>query len=528
MTIRRSRMLRAAALVAFAAAVTTGNAGAVTPVNGGDAGGTTIAVNNGPGDQTEPHVSGDHAVYTSREGVESGIRYHDLASGADLVVPRSAPIPGALWVWAPGVTGATSPAELAQFFFSKTFTLATTPTAATLQVAVDNFAEVRVNGTVVGTTGSTTDFAAAIASQHSRKAFDIAPYLTAGANTITIRAQNAMGFGACSPCAYHENPAGVVFGGSITAGVTLTLASDPSWQVFDVDPATPGATALGSAETFCLNATNPDNCPVGATLYGFQGAGWTATTPFSLDFLSDVSANRIVFSRLYFDGTTGVVLFDALSGVQRELDPQPGSTRFGAVVGGDTVAYAEFAGVNADVFAYDLAADTVTTLTQSPAVDQNQNVAPAGDVVVWERCVGSDCDVYQSVRSAGTWGSPTAVGATTSNESNPDTDGMTVVYDSNRPSPTDADIYLRPLSGGTGTAAARGHPAESEHLERRDRLRERERAPTVRARRRLRLRDRHQHAVPRDEHADGGRVAQRCERAAERHRSSRLGDRRRR
>jgi hypothetical protein len=40
------RMLRVATVAAIAAAVTTGVAGAVTPANGGDAGGTTITVNN--------------------------------------------------------------------------------------------------------------------------------------------------------------------------------------------------------------------------------------------------------------------------------------------------------------------------------------------------------------------------------------------------------------------------------------------------------------------------------------------------
>jgi hypothetical protein len=40
------RMLRVATVAAIAAAVTTGVAGAVTPANGGDAGGTTITINN--------------------------------------------------------------------------------------------------------------------------------------------------------------------------------------------------------------------------------------------------------------------------------------------------------------------------------------------------------------------------------------------------------------------------------------------------------------------------------------------------
>jgi Thrombospondin type 3 repeat/FIMAH domain len=449
------RMLYAAALAAAVTALTAGIAGAVTPVNGGNAGGTLVTINNDPGDQNDPHVSGSLVSYTSTNTFsgDQRIHYYDFASGVDLVVPPSSLMPDALWVWAPGVTGATSTAELAQFFFSKTFTLAAAPTAATLLVAVDNFAEVRVNGTVVGTYGSTTDFAVGLASQQAPKSFDIARQLNAGTNTITIRAQNATGFGACSPCTYQQNPAGVVFGGSITAGATLELASNPSWQVFDVDPATPGASPLGSAQPVCLNAREPDNCPSGATLFGWPlGFGtWTAASAFSFDLLSDVSGNRIVFSRVHIDGRTAVVVLDTVNGVQTELDPQPGSSRFTARIGGDTVAYSDAVG-NGDIFAYDLAAATATNLTHSPDMDWNPNVAPAGNIVVWERCIGSNCDVLQSVRSGGGWVAPTAVAATLSNDTNPDTDGTTVVYDSNRSSATDQDIYLKPVAGGPEVA----------------------------------------------------------------------------
>ena len=62
----RWRTLGAVLIAATVAAVATGTAGAVTPIDGGDAGGTPITINNGPGDQSEPHVSGNLAVYTDR------------------------------------------------------------------------------------------------------------------------------------------------------------------------------------------------------------------------------------------------------------------------------------------------------------------------------------------------------------------------------------------------------------------------------------------------------------------------------
>jgi hypothetical protein len=252
---------RAAAMTVAATLVATGTAMAVTPANGGDAGGTTTIVSDSSGDQTEPHVSGDLAVYTNNDGSSRTIHYRDFVVGTDSTVP-------------------------------------------------------------VGAVG--------------------------------------------------------------------------------------------------------DN-----------------------DFLSDVANGRIVFSRTRIaDSQTGVMLFDRATGFVTELDPQPVMTRFGAVIGNDTVAFGDYASGNGDIYADDLATRISTNLSQSPDVDGQPGVGPSGDAVVWERCVGSDCDVLQTVRTAGVWGAATVTAATLYDERNPDTDGTTVVYDSARPSPTAQDIYLRPLAGG--------------------------------------------------------------------------------
>ena len=182
--------------------------------------------------------------------------------------------------------------------------------------------------------------------------------------------------------------------------------------------------------------------------------GAVPSAPGDSDILSDVNGSRIVFSRTRAsDPAMAVMLFDTISGALTELDPQAGGMiRFGAVIGGDTVAYAEFAFNSGDIFAYDLAAGTATNVSGSSDLDMNPSVSPAGDIVVWEHCVGSNCDILQSIRSGGAWSSPTVVGATPSNESNPDTDGITVVYDSERASPTGQDIYFRPVLTGPETA----------------------------------------------------------------------------
>src|SRR5207253_7093311 len=126
--------------------------------------------------------------------------------------------------------------------------------------------------------------------------------------------------------------------------------------------------------------------------------------------------------------------------------------RFGVVIGGGTVAYDELEVGNGDIFAYDLATATATNLSQSFELEGDPAVAPAGNAVVWERCVGSNCGIDRSVNTGSGWGSPELVSDTLSNEGNPDTDGTTVVYDSERPSLTGQDIYCQPLTGGTGPA----------------------------------------------------------------------------
>lgn len=138
-----------------------------------------------------------------------------------------AAVPGAQWIWAPGVTGATQPAELATYTFSQSFMLDGNASAATLFIAADDFASVRVNGMDVGSIGSTSNFGLAGAANSSLTAFDIAPFLGAGSNMIEIKGQNGIGAfaGGCSNCTYAQHPAGVVFGGSIeTAPVPVPAA----------------------------------------------------------------------------------------------------------------------------------------------------------------------------------------------------------------------------------------------------------------------------------------------------------------
>src|SRR5262249_32936462 len=128
-------------------------------------------------------------------------------------------IPGAAWVWAPGVTGATTPADLVQVFFTKTLTLPAVPLSAFLSPAAPGVAAGPVNGAVVEATGRTTDPALAAAASARLVTFDITSQLVAGDNRIVIQGSNGPAtFGSCGggACSYQQNPAGVVFGGVIS------------------------------------------------------------------------------------------------------------------------------------------------------------------------------------------------------------------------------------------------------------------------------------------------------------------------
>ena len=116
-----------------------------------------------------------------------------------------------------GFDGNDTGADLASFLFSRKLHLPDWPSAATMFIAADDFAAVYVNEVLAGTVGSVVDPSA---SGHTALAqLDIAAFLHPGRNKIRVLAQNgpASFAGVCSgPCTYAQNPAGVVFGGTIS------------------------------------------------------------------------------------------------------------------------------------------------------------------------------------------------------------------------------------------------------------------------------------------------------------------------
>jgi hypothetical protein len=126
-------------------------------------------------------------------------------------------LPSARWIWR-GDVALAQPADLQRSTFEKTFVLCGSPTGS-IQVAADDFAAVFVNGVAVGTVGSVTDVMAASYGQNTAQPIDLTPALHAGPNVITVAAQNgpASFAGGCGGvgCTYAQNPAGVVFAGTL-------------------------------------------------------------------------------------------------------------------------------------------------------------------------------------------------------------------------------------------------------------------------------------------------------------------------
>lgn len=138
-------------------------------------------------------------------------------------------IPGAHWIFAPGITGTTPNASLARFSFTKTFTLVGAPVSGTISVAVDDFAQVFVNGTSAGTTGSITNASASSAAQNALTTFNITPLLVSGINTITVAYQNGPdSFAGVANATYGQNLAGVVFGGTLTDSSSAVPVATPT------------------------------------------------------------------------------------------------------------------------------------------------------------------------------------------------------------------------------------------------------------------------------------------------------------
>jgi len=171
-------------------------------------------------------------------------------------------------------------------------------------------------------------------------------------------------------------------------------------------------------------------------------------SPTDVDTLSDINALRIAFARRKSDRTACMV-FDITTNSIIEIAPLVGSRRFQTALGGPTVAFVDNNVGNNDIQVANIAfPNALTNLSNASTIDTLPQVSPGGNIVVWQRCDAAflSCDIMKSI-FAGTWSPAVVVSDTLTNELNPDTDGVYVVYDSVRPSATGQDIYFETVEG---------------------------------------------------------------------------------
>ena len=170
------------------------------------------------------------------------------------------------------------------------------------------------------------------------------------------------------------------------------------------------------------------------------------------DFLADVNANRIVFTRS-LPTRVAIMIFDVATGTTTEIDAVEGSYRQYVGLGANTVAFGDL-GIdpNGEIQTTDLVSGITTRLTNDTIVDQYPAVSADGNTITWEHCPTIVCAVWKATRSStGTWTVSAVTGGTDSN-TNPDTNGTLVVYDSIRAaSATGPDLYYTPVAGGAET-----------------------------------------------------------------------------
>lgn len=111
--------------------------------------------------------------------------------------------------------------QIEQAFFRKSFVLDSVPANAWLQLMGDTYANVWVNGREVGEVSARRSLSLIV--EHGRvKAWDVAPFLTAGKNVLAAHVRNYERFGSGGVNIYAEFPAG-----------GIKVVSDSTWLVSD-------------------------------------------------------------------------------------------------------------------------------------------------------------------------------------------------------------------------------------------------------------------------------------------------------
>jgi hypothetical protein len=336
-----------ATLVAFTAVLALGASAARATTAGPTPPLTAATVNNGPGDQSDPHISGSVVSYTSAVSGESEIRHHDLVTGSDAAIPTNA--------------------------------------------GLDFLSDI-AGSTVVYTHLSATS-SAIFAYDRATAAppIELDPRPASNRRTPTVGNQTVawVDLGFFTGTAFPE-----IVAYDLVAQTATRLTND---LAFDTDPAVARA---GSLIVWTKCETAGSGCDIWQATS--SGAAWTSsqlTGAQGEENLADTNGQLVVYSSLRV-GDSDIFWQPAGGGLERRL-ALPGAQR-NPNISGDLVAFESFpeslAGIpNWDLMLYDLGSDTVYRLTQDTVDETLNDISVTADGlvrVVYTAQEGTDANVY--------------------------------------------------------------------------------------------------------------------------------------
>jgi hypothetical protein len=196
-----------------------------------------------------------------------------------------------------------------------------------------------------------------------------------------------------------------------------------------------------------------------STLHTYDLSSRTdATIPNSgsFDFLSDVNAGRVAFTRVT-PSASDIALYDTTMTVPTLTildDPGGSARRRDAGIGANNVIWTEYdlAAGGSQIVVYNLVTGTTTSLGDPTVANETPRISPDGTVVTWtsRTALTGPAAVYDAVYTGGSW--VTHLITADGRCSNPDTNGVIVVYACDRSSSSSSIgdlVYFQPVGGGS-------------------------------------------------------------------------------
>ena len=312
------------------ASLTSAAAQAVAPVNGTPITLIPVTINNGAGDQYDPHISGDWTAYTS----DSSIRYYNFATNTDAAIPMGSSARDLL-----------SDISGSKIVFSRVITA--------VKTAVMVFE--------TATAATPIEIDAAVGSNRIGSAI--------GGNTV---AYMDFGLEAHGEVVIHD----------LTTSTSQRITNDVLFAQ------NPSVSPDGAVVTWEQCSTSTTNCDIWQAVK--SGAVWTvsaAANSANPEANPDTNGSLVVYDSIR--GLDRGDIFWRPVGGGAELQLQLPSVEANPSIAGNLIAFESRPTLfsTSDIFAYDIATNLLYQITDTPLVTEQLNditVLPDGKIrVVW-------------------------------------------------------------------------------------------------------------------------------------------------